>query len=66
LSASDGVQNLVVILSHRLLAGLRKYQSMAINRPLGGAGDALVFGLNGASRALDYYEACFEELREAM
>jgi hypothetical protein len=66
LSASDGVQNLVVILSHRLLEGFRKYQSMAINRPLGGTGDALVFGLNGASQALDNYEACFEQLRETM
>ncbi len=66
LRASDGVQNLVVILSHRLLEGLRKYQSMAINRPLRGTGDALVFGLNGASRALEHYEACFEQLRETM
>jgi hypothetical protein len=66
LRASDGVQNLVVILSPRLLEGLRKYQSMAINRPLRGTGDALVFGLNGASRALNHYEACFEQLRETM
>jgi len=66
LSASDGVQNLDVILSHRLLKGFRKYQSMAINRPLGSTGDALVFGLNSASQALDHYEACFEQLRETM
>ena len=66
LRASDGVQNLVVIISHRLLEDLRKYQSMAINRPLRGTGDALVFGLNGASQALDYYEACFAQLRETM
>ena len=66
LSASNGVQNLVVILSHRLLEGFRKYQTMAINRPLIGTGDALVFGLNGASQALDHYEACFEQLRETM
>ena len=66
LRASDGVQNLIVILSHRLLEDLRKYQSMAINRPLRGTGDALVFGLNGASQALDYYEACFAQLRETM
>ena len=66
LSASDGVQNLVVILSHRLLEGLRKHPSMAINRPFRGTGDALVFSLNGASQALDYYEACFTQLREAM
>ena len=65
-SASDGVQNLVVILSHRLLEGFRKYQSMAINRPLRGTGDTLVFGLNGASQALDHYEACFAQLRETM
>ena len=66
LSASDGVQNLVVILSDRLLEGLRKYQSMAINRPFLGIGDALVFSLNGSSLALDHYEACFEQLRETM
>ena len=66
LSASYGVQNLVVILSHRLLEGLRKYQSMAINRSFLGIGDALVFSLNGASQALDYYEACFTQLRETM
>jgi hypothetical protein len=66
LRASDGVQHLVVVLSHRLLEGLRKYQSMAINRPLLGTGDALVFSLNGASQALDHYEACFAQLRETM
>jgi hypothetical protein len=66
LRASDGVQNLVVILSHRLLEGLRKYQTMAINRPLNGTGEALVFSLNGASQALNHYEACFEHLRETM
>ena len=66
LSASDGVQNLVVVLSHRLLEALREYQSMAIDLPLLGAGDALVFGLNGASQALDHYEDCFEHVREMM
>jgi hypothetical protein len=66
LRAADGVQDLVVSLSQRFLEGLRKYQSMAINRPLRGTGDALVFGLNGASRALDHYEACFEQLRETI
>ncbi len=66
LRARDGVQHIFVTLSHRFLEGLRKYQSMEINRPFLGIGDALVFSLNGSSLALDHYEACFEQLRETM
>ena len=66
LRTTDGVQDLVVRLPQRFLDELRKHQSMAINRSLRGAGDTLVFGLNGASQALDYYEACFAQMRETI
>jgi hypothetical protein len=66
LRATDGVQDLVVSLSQRFLEDLRKHQSMSINRSLRGIGDALEFSLNGASQALDHYEACFAQLRETM
>ena len=66
LKVTGGVQDLVVRLSERFLEDLRKHQSMAINRSLRGTGDALVFSLNGASQALDHYEACFAQLRETM